>query len=322
MSFTDFPNGVTSFGMPVMGGGGIPAMFGNVYFVDYRNGLDGNDGKTKTLPLKTLSAAYAKCTSNNNDVILIDGDSEIQEDSKITWVKNRIHVVGLGSGMFHAQRARIATTATGTAAAVDSTIEVSGTGNSFENLKFVNTGTDAASLACLIDSGEANTYINCSFMKLSDLSDAAVSDAVLRGDSSTFIACEFGADTVLQAAARATVRFLNSGTTKCKHLLMRDCQFTCSSSNSDKAFMLVGHTSALQFSNLVVNPIFTCALVGSTSAATLDNAIDSVSGLLEGNLLVVNPSTNTTAVCATVTDQIQVVGPLTHVDAGAPQTPA
>jgi len=322
MSLTNYPNGVTSFGVPVMGGGGIPAMYGNVYFVDYRNGLDGNDGKTKTLPLKTLSAAYAKCTTNNNDVILIDGDSEVTEDGKLTWSKNRIHVVGLGSGMFHAQRSRIGQSATGIAAAIDCTIEVSGTGNSFENLKISNAGTDAASVACLIDSGEANTYINCSFMKLSDLDETAVSDAVFRGDSSTFIACEFGADTLAQTVARPTVRFKSSGGTRCKHLLMRDCQFSCASSDSDKAFILIDGTSSLGFSNLMVNPIFTCAIVNSMSAAALDNAIDSASGLVDGNLLVINPSTNTTAVCATVTDQIQVVGPLTHVDAGAPQTPA
>jgi hypothetical protein len=45
---TNYPNGVTSFGIPVMGGGGIPATFGNVWFVDPTNGSDGNTGKSTT----------------------------------------------------------------------------------------------------------------------------------------------------------------------------------------------------------------------------------------------------------------------------------
>ena len=70
---TNFPNGITSFGVPVLGTiGGLP-FTGNYYFVDPVNGADGNEG-TPELPLKTLYGALAKCTSGNNDVVVLMGD--------------------------------------------------------------------------------------------------------------------------------------------------------------------------------------------------------------------------------------------------------
>ena len=312
---------VVSNGIPIMGGGGIPAMFGNVYFVDYRNGLEGNSGK-KEEPLKTLGAAYAKCTSNNNDIICIDGDSTVQEDEAIAWSKNRIHVIGLGGGFLTGQRAKVQLSTTGNAADTSCTLNVTGVGNSFHNLKVMNSGTHASSIACLIDAGEANWYNNCSFMKFTDLDQTTVSDVEMRSDSTTYTNCELGFDTLVQSVARPTLRIKASGATRCKHLYMKDCTFVCSSSSADKAHILIENNSSLAFNNLIINPIFACALVSSTSAAALDDAINSAAGLVEGNILVVNPASNCTAVCATVTDQIQVVGPLTHVNAGAPQTPA
>lgn len=322
MGLTRFPFGISSFGIPVMGGGGIPAMFGNAYFVDYRYGSDGNRGKTKEKAFKTLSKAYSIATSNNNDVILIDGDSTIAEDSIITWSKNRIHVVGLGGGFVSGQRAKLELSATGIAEAVAATIIVTGVGNTFHNLKVMNAGTDVASLAALIDAGEANWYNNCSFMKFSDLGETAVADVICRSDSTTYTNCEIGFDTLVQTVARASLLFEASGGVRAKHLMMKDCHFTCASSESDKAFILVADTSSLAFSNTFIDCSFNAALVSSLSAATLDNAVDSVTGLVDGNMLFIRPVSNTTQFCSTVTDQVQVIGPLSHEDTGRPITPS
>ena len=307
MTLSNFPNGISSHGVPVMGGN-VPAMFGDFWFVDFAKGSDGNSGKDTLNAFKTVSKALSSATNNNNDVILVDGVSEVTEDSKLTWSNSRTHLVGLGSGFKHAQRARIGANATMVAAAVDSTIEVSGTGNSFHNIKFTNTGTDAASIACLIDSGEANWYDNCSFMKFSDLNVAAVADVICRGDSSTYTNCEIGFDTLVQSAARATFWIKNSGATRCKHLYMENCNFVCSSSAATKSFVLVADTAALAFSNVIKDCVFVSALVSSGSAAALSDAVTSVSGLVEGNILFINPVTNALEFCSAVTDQIKVAG--------------
>ena len=62
MSLTNFPNGITSFGVPVIPGG-IP--FGRnskAFFVDPVAGLDGNRGTDLSKPLKTLSKASTSST--------------------------------------------------------------------------------------------------------------------------------------------------------------------------------------------------------------------------------------------------------------------
>jgi hypothetical protein len=321
MTLTNFPDGVTSFGFPVLGGGGIPSMFGNVYFVDARNGNDGNVGTSKDEAFASLTKAYNTATSNNNDVIVIDGDSTLNEATMITWSKNRIHVVGLGGGYLTGQRTKIQLSTAGNLLAVAATINVTGTGNSFHNLKIMNSGTHASSLTALIDAGEANWYNNCSFMKFTDLDQTAVSDVEARGDSTAWTNCEFGFDTLVQSVARPTLHIKASGSTRMKHNRFIDCNFSCASSSADKAFILIATTSSLAFESTFKGCMFNAAVISSLSAITLDNAVDSVSGLVEGNLLFTDCATSTTNFCATVTDGIKTYGAVTSAqafEAGAP----
>jgi hypothetical protein len=326
MGLTKFPNGVSSFGFPVMGGGGIPAMYGDVYFVDYANGSDANDGKDMDHPVKTLGRAHTLATTNNNDVIVLNSygrATHYQEASMLTWSKNKIHVIGLGTFGAVDMQPEIQLSTAGNAADNAATIKVTGYGNTFTNLYISNAGTHANSVTALWDAGENNVYTNCQFAKHSDLNVAAVSDVEARGDTTTWRNCKFGVDWTLQTAARPTLSIKGTGgSARMKHNVFENCLFVCSSSSADKAHVLVNSTSSMAFGNVMINPVFLCAIVGSISAAALDNAIDSVTGLAEGNLLVVNPATNCTAVCATVTAGIQVVGPDTHATAGAPNTPS
>ena len=43
MGFTNYPNGITSFGIPVVGGAEMP-LTGKHFFIDPVNGNDGNTG--------------------------------------------------------------------------------------------------------------------------------------------------------------------------------------------------------------------------------------------------------------------------------------
>src|SRR5581483_5069944 len=76
MAYTNFPNGITSFGIPMVGGvGGIP-LTGNWWFVNATTGSDGNasagsGGATPDAPLQTLSYAYSCAAEGNNDVVVL-----------------------------------------------------------------------------------------------------------------------------------------------------------------------------------------------------------------------------------------------------------
>lgn len=70
MGLTNFPNGVTSFGVPIIGSTNqIPATTGNYWFVSSTTGSNGNDGKTPTTPFATV--AYAISKSAASDVIVM-----------------------------------------------------------------------------------------------------------------------------------------------------------------------------------------------------------------------------------------------------------
>jgi hypothetical protein len=82
-SYTDFPNGVTSFGIPVLGGGPgkfVTAPFGRTWFVNTNStipaagwapGSDGNSGTSPTSAFLTMDRAFDSV--NSGDVINFTG---------------------------------------------------------------------------------------------------------------------------------------------------------------------------------------------------------------------------------------------------------
>lgn len=70
---TPFPNGISSFGIPILPGIGNNIYTGNVYFVDNgdTNAADGAGGGTRSEPFNTIDFAVGQCTANNGDVIIV-----------------------------------------------------------------------------------------------------------------------------------------------------------------------------------------------------------------------------------------------------------
>lgn len=68
MGLTNFPNGISSFGMPVLGSTNLAMMFDrsqdNLYwFVDGKNGSTNNNGKSPESPLSTIASAITKANA-------------------------------------------------------------------------------------------------------------------------------------------------------------------------------------------------------------------------------------------------------------------
>lgn len=76
MGFTDFPNGITSFGVPVYGGSYGPS-FGTTWYVDGTNGLNGNSGLEPNKAFKTIqrgiSVQIANTTSLGDTIYILPG---------------------------------------------------------------------------------------------------------------------------------------------------------------------------------------------------------------------------------------------------------
>lgn len=137
MTITRFPNGVSSFGMPVMGGG-VPITLGTYFFVSSVIGNNGYDGLSPDAPLATIDAAVNKCTASKSDVIIVlPGHAEnIAAATSLVLDVAGVTVFGLGAG-------HLRPTLTFTATA--SRIPISADGVTVENILCVGGVADIVS---------------------------------------------------------------------------------------------------------------------------------------------------------------------------------
>lgn len=153
---TNYPNGVKSYGVPIMGGASIPSTTGQYIFVSSTTGSNGNVGRTNGLPLATIAQAVLTANAGKGDVIVVmPGHTEtITAAAGIAINKSGIYIVGVGTG---ATRPTItfgtATTATMTITAADVTID---------NLLF--TQSFDAIVSPIVISASGVTIKNCYFM--------------------------------------------------------------------------------------------------------------------------------------------------------------
>ena len=236
MALTNFPNGITSFGVPVLGNiGGIP-FSGNYYFVDPVNGADGNEGSAD-YPLATLYAAINRAVSGNNDVIVLMSNGAASGTARLSlalaqtinssatsgtlnWNKNATHLIGMTAPTRIGQRARIAPPTgvyTASTFGANTFINVTGAGCFFANIDiFVGFSTGSASMIGVIEAGGRNAYQNVNIQGLGDAASAGGSAArtlKITSQENTFTDCVLGLDTVARSAANATVEFA-SGTAR------------------------------------------------------------------------------------------------------------
>jgi hypothetical protein len=102
MTLTNYPNGISSFGIPVLGAGGaipLPSTNGNTWFV---NSAVGNNGFTGTWDSPFATLAFAASYGNlaaGDTIILMEGHSEaVTAAAGIALATAGVNVVGLGSG--------------------------------------------------------------------------------------------------------------------------------------------------------------------------------------------------------------------------------
>lgn len=102
MSFTDYPHGITSFGIPIYGDGGRD-ISGSTYFVDGNSGSDSNDGSSWETAYKTLAKAFAISHADiargsdrwaRRNTIYIAGDAFTED---LVILPQKTDVIGVGS---------------------------------------------------------------------------------------------------------------------------------------------------------------------------------------------------------------------------------
>ena len=193
MGLTNFPNGISSFGIPIYGGGGVPTTQGNVYFVNYSTGSNSGPGNSPNNPWKTIEYAYEQAVSGNDDVIILQGAATHVLSAMLDVTKSRVHFIGLDgtTGRMYGQNAKVSLTATSGATNI-ATMRNLGVRNSFTNIKFINSSTVTEGIYCVAEGGEYALYTSCEFYKDTDLDQTGAAELAMNGDSSQFINCTFG----------------------------------------------------------------------------------------------------------------------------------
>ncbi len=288
-------NGNVSYGRALldMVGSQVP-VFGNVFVVV--NSADAQDPGYQNLSqvvitdtngqvrlFTDLATAVAATTSNNNDVILLDGHSTHSLSAGLALSKSRVHFIGMdGGGRMLQQGAKIQL---GGAIATAYVILNTGVRNSFRNIKFIQGSTAATALTCFQDGGEGTLFENCSFTfgVVNNLGSVNAHEFVAGSDSSTWRDCTFGSDTLLTSAARSVFHIDQVNGFEFKSNQIIDCTFNISSSSSTATFVRLDAVGDILFSNLFKRCTF-LASVDSAGGVALAEASQTGTSTVKGCL--------------------------------------
>lgn len=307
MATTNYPNGLSSFGVPVLPPIGAYAT-GKVFFVapGAANASDGNRGDTLSAPFATLYKAHSVMTAGNNDVCYLVGNGAASGSARLSlanaqavdstasagtlnWTKNACHLIGVCAPTSTAQRARIAPpSGTYTQATFGSGnfVVVTGSGCIFSNFSLFNGfSTGGTSQICWTDNGSRNFYSNVDFGGLADAASAqdAASRVLKIGSAgsgeNTFVGCNIGLDTVTRTVANASLEL--AGATPRNSFI--DCIFPFQTSAATPLGILATGANALDRWNLFKGCSFINNIKSSSTTMTVLASITSSSanGLLE-----------------------------------------
>ena len=267
-----------------------------------------------------------------NDVVLMDGlkssggpTYKYQEDAEIVWSNDSIHTYGCGSFGVADPLPEWSLSATGLVTTAVSTLNVTGEGNTFTNIRLTGNGTDSANLCALKDQGENTVYTNCQFMKTSDLSETTVADVLLWGGTTSWRNCRFGATWYTIAAARQNgLASGNSSDGRMNMNYFEDCYFVCNSTDAGFVHFKVNATGALAFESIFKRCTFFSTIVTSLSTIQITNAVQSIANLVEGNVMFDDCATNAASFAGTA-DRFTLIShglnPSTTANVGIAITP-
>jgi len=284
---TNFPNGISSFGL-TQAGSGIPATGGTYYFVDYGNGNDGNDGLSAATPVKLVATAYSRATTNKDDVIVLMGNSTHVLTEMLSVTKSRVHFIGMDGtyGRMYGQNAKVSLTAT-TGATNIATIKNTGVRNSFTNIKFINASTVTEGIYCFVEAGEYTLIQNCEIYKSTDLDQNLAAELVMNGDSAQVINCTIGslADARSGAVIRPNVLVTNGivASAVARDVMFIGCNFWINASNTANRFVYGANAADVERMMLFEN----CRFINNgASAAVPAQNVSFAASLTVGSVLL------------------------------------
>ena len=212
MGYTNFPNGLTSMGAPVSGGGFPYNSGGKHWFTDSVNGSDSNTGKSWDKAKASIfgsSGGYQLLRENKHDVLHVIGGATAYASTAVgAFDKDYAHVVCETGPLFTGGRARLTNTVT---TATTGEFTFTGVGSVYDGLH-IQHGDSATALSAIgthLSGDGRNAFLNCHF-------EGPVNATVAGGTAlktfkmtstqdNLFYNCAFGARTILSGSAAGAV---------------------------------------------------------------------------------------------------------------------
>ena len=285
---TNFPNGVSSFGIQLPAGD-LPATKGRYIFVDYGVGNDGNDGLSPDKAVKTISQAKSMLTTNNDDVVILTGSSTHVVTAMVDLTENRCHFVGMDAsgGRMFGQNAKVSMGVTDAATDI-AAVKNTGVRNTFTNIKFMNSNTKDESLYTFAEGGEYSKFTNCEFYKDSDLNETAAAEVLNNGDSAMWINCTFGSTANIIADDKIRPNMLLTATLsgkKCRDNYIEGCLFFSKAGGTEHVAIYGANATDVERMFLVKDSVFYNNIL---SAATPAHAVGFGFAQTEGAVILKN----------------------------------
>ena len=263
----------------------------------------------------SFSSAYDACEENNNDVIVLDGNSTHVLTAMLTVSKSRVHVVGLdyllGIKRRYGQSTKVSLTAT-TGATNIGTVKNTGVRNSFRGIKFMNSSTVTEGIYCFVDGGEYTFMEFCEIYKDTDLDQTGASELVANGDSSHYKDCYIGStvNAISGAIIRPCVTFsreLAGSGLVARDVTFENCIFARKCGNTANRFVYGAEANAVERLCVFNNCIFWNAKLASAVPA---QNVSFGSSLTDGEVLLNNCVSMNSATAMSTTTGVFVNGPV------------
>lgn len=284
-SWTNFPNGITSLGIPTFGTGMLPPFTGKYFFVQETTtaGVTAGSG-TAQQPFNTIESALAQCVAGRNDVIFVTGT--IHTTAAIAWSKNNVHLAGLCAPLKRGKRARFSSSGS---TPFSYLFDVTANGCYFTNFGtfygFPTVGSTAP--VCWRDTGGRNNYANVEFLGFGDgtVSTGTANQTTARAfamntstGESTFRSCVFGVDTIVRNAANHTVEIAGGA----PRITFDDCDFEADlgASGAGSSHLLIGASGIDRYLNMTNCRLMNSIGSGATAMTQALNVSASAGGIV------------------------------------------
>lgn len=228
---TNFPNGLTSKGVPVVGGrGSLAAPQGNSYFVKPSTGSNENNGKSLNFAFSTVNQGYTASTANQNDITYLvpEGNGADASSSRVSetfdWAKDLTHLVGVNNGINVSPRARIAFSSS--YATASNLFTVSANACLMEGIQFFTGVASANPTGAVQVTGDRNHFVNCHIAGIGNDANDIAGAYSLKLDTASenkFSNCTFGITTIGAGTAANSEVYVDGASARNEFV---NCKFT------------------------------------------------------------------------------------------------